>query len=93
MLLDKLKEYLDSKTDEELAAEWNEMFGDEPEVPMGWVSIEDHLPMMLAVDILQGCTKYKVKKADGTETYTCVSDHNVWYYQAKEAGITHWWNE
>ena len=21
-----------------------------------------------------------------------VSDHNNWYYYAKEEGITHWWN-
>lgn len=92
-MLKKLKAYLDSKTPEELQAEWDEMFPPENDPPKGWVSIEDHLPMMLATDVLQGCTMYKVKYADGKENHTCVSDHNMWYYIAKEAGITHWFNE
>jgi hypothetical protein len=61
--------------------------------PKGWLSIEEHLPMMLAIDIAQGCTVYKVKDKDGNVFFTGVSDHDVWYYMAKEAGITHWWNE
>jgi len=91
-LVDKLKEYLDSKTDEELQEEWKDMFGDEPDIPKGWISIEDHLPTMLATDFLTG-TQYKVKFSDGRDGKTPVSDHNVWYYMAKDEGITHWWNE
>jgi len=60
--------------------------------PKGWLSIEEYLPMMMALDILQGYSVYKVKYKDGTESKSAVSDHNVWYYEAKEAGITHWWN-
>ena len=60
--------------------------------PKGWLSIEEYLPMMYAIDIIQGYTIYKVKDKDGNEFESAVSDHNVWYYVAKEAGITHWWN-
>jgi hypothetical protein len=60
--------------------------------PKGWLSIEEYLPMMYAIDIMQGYTLYKVKDKDGNEFESTVSDHNVWYYMAKEAGITHWWN-
>lgn len=63
------------------------------DIPKGWVSIEDHLPQMLAMDIMVGYTTYKVKFKDGTESITAVSDHNIWYYRAKEEGITHWLNE
>jgi hypothetical protein len=60
--------------------------------PKGWLSIEEYLPMMLAIDFLDGGTIYKVKDKDGNEFLSLVSDHNVWYYMAKEDGITHWWN-
>jgi hypothetical protein len=60
--------------------------------PKGWLSIEKHLPMMYATDMVQGYTLYKVKDKNGNEFGSAVSDHNVWYYMAKEAGITHWWN-
>jgi len=60
--------------------------------PKGWLSIEEYLPMMYAIDIMQGYTLYKVKDKDGNEFESAVSDHNVWYYMAKNAGITHWWN-
>ena len=60
--------------------------------PKGWLSIEEYLPMMYAIDIMQGYTLHKVKDKDGNEFESGVSDHNVWYYMAKEAGITHWWN-
>lgn len=63
------------------------------DIPKGWVSIEDHLPMWLAMDVAQGYTSYKVKDANGKESTAQVADHNVWYYFAKEQGITHWWNE
>jgi hypothetical protein len=61
-------------------------------IPKGWVSIEDHLPMMLAKDLFTG-TAYKVKDKDEKEFVSIVGDHSVWYYEAKELGITHWWNE
>ncbi len=61
--------------------------------PKGWVSIEDELPMWLANDVAQGYSEYKVKSSDGTEGFSCVSDHNTWYYYAKQVGITHWYNE
>ena len=61
--------------------------------PKGWLSIEDYLPQMYAVDIMQGYTLYKVKDKDGKEFESAVCDHNVWYYHAKDLGITHWWND
>lgn len=60
--------------------------------PKGWVSIEDALPMMLAIDIRNGCTMYLVKDKNGNEYYSGVADHNIWKYYAREEGITHWWN-
>lgn len=47
---------------------------------------------MCAIDIVQGYTLYKVKDKNGNEFESAVSDHNNWYYYAKEEGITHWWN-
>lgn len=61
--------------------------------PKGWLSIEEYLPMMYAIDIMQGYTPYKVKDKNGNEFESAVSDHNIWYYMAKETGITHWLNE
>ena len=60
--------------------------------PKGWLSIEQHLPMMYAIDINKGFTVVKVKDKDGNVFESSVSDHNIWYYVAKESGITHWWN-
>lgn len=91
-MAEKLQEHFDSMTDEELQKEIREFFP-ESTTPKGWVSIEDELPMMMAMDIMEGCTEYKVKFNDETIGVTCVSDHNTWYYYAKTAGITHWWNE
>ena len=89
----KLKEYLDSKTTEELQAEWEEMFPPENDPPKGWISIEDHLPMMYAIDIGQGYSEFKVKYKNGNEGVNYVGDGNIWYYEAKKAGITHWLND
>ena len=61
--------------------------------PKGWLNIEEHLPMFMAVDIEKGCSVYTVKFADGTIGQSGVADHNTWYYEAKNAGITHWYNE
>jgi len=86
--LKKLKEAMDSITPEEM-----EKYFPEDTRPKGWISIEDSLPLMYAIDVVKGYTTYKVKYEDGTIAETGVSDHNVWYYDAKDAGITHWYNE
>jgi uncharacterized protein YbaR (Trm112 family) len=88
--LDLLKQHLATMTETE-KNEMREYFKDDR--PKGWLSIEDHLPMMLAKDIMNGCSKYKVRYSDGKEWITYVSDHNTWYYNAKDVGITHWFNE
>ena len=83
----KFQEALDNITPEEIAKYFP------PDTrPKEWVSIEEHLPMMLAIDYFKGGTSYKVKDKEGNEFYTSVMDHNVWYYMAKEVGVTHWWN-
>jgi hypothetical protein len=87
-MIKKLEEALVNMTQEEI----DKYFSPDTR-PKGWLSIEEYLPMMLAVDIMQGYTLYKVKDRNGGEFESAVSDHNVWYYVAKEAGITHWWNE
>lgn len=67
---------------------------DYKEIPSGWISIEDHLPKMLAIDFIsKGFSTFKAKYADGSEFETHVSDHDVWYVMAKGIGITHWWND
>ena len=30
---------------------------------------------------------------EGNEFNSAVTDHNIWYYRAKEECITHWFNE
>ena len=65
---------------------------DSIELPTGWISIEDHLPQWMGNDIMKGYTEYKVKDNVGEMT-SRVTDHQMFYYYAKEVGITHWWNE
>ncbi len=86
--MEAIKRAINNMTKEEM-----EEFSPPDTRPKGWLSIEEYLPMMYAIDISQGCSEYKVKYADGKEDTTCVSDHNTWYYYAKEIGITHWFNE
>lgn len=61
--------------------------------PKGWLSIEDHLPMMFVKDLSQGFSVFRVRDNKGEEFDSRVTDHNIWYYRAKEAGITHWLNK
>lgn len=91
-MVKKFQEYLDNMTEEEVEEMRAKYFPPDTR-PKGWISIEDSLPQMMAMDIFQGGTMYKVKYADGEENFSMVSDHNTWYYMAKEEGITHWWNE
>jgi hypothetical protein len=88
--LEKLKEHLDSLSESEIE-DLRKLFADKR--PKGWLSIDEHLPMMLAEDISRGYSVYKVRYSDGAEDITKVADHSVWFYEAKEAGITHWFNE
>ena len=68
----KLDEAVASITPEEMAKYFS------PDTrPKGWLSIEEHLPMMYAIDMVQGYTLYKVKDKDGNEFGSAVSDHNV----------------
>lgn len=85
---DKLRKKLASIPQEKI-----EKYLPKDERPKGWLSIEEYLPMMMAKDIMIGGTEYKVRYEDGTEGYSVISDHNTWYYYAKEIGITHWFNE
>lgn len=40
--------------------------------PKGWLSIEEHLPMMYAIDIQQGYSVFKVRDKHGNEFETHV---------------------
>lgn len=86
-----LREYLNNLTQEEIDEIRNKYFRDE--TPHGWVSIEEHLPMMKAIDIRQGYSVFQVRDVHFNVFEAQVSDHNTWYYYAKELGITHWFNE
>ncbi len=85
-----LREHLANMTPEQ-RAEMQEHFRDKR--PKGWLSIEEHLPMMYAKDVGQWYSEFKVKFDDGKEGVSRVGDGNMWYYHAKEEGITHWFNE
>lgn len=88
--LEALRKHLENMTDAE-KEEMREHFRDKR--PKGWLSIEEHLPMMFANDIMQGYSVFKVRDKDGKEYNSAVTDHNIWYYRAKEEGITHWFND
>jgi hypothetical protein len=91
-MINALKNHLDNMTE----AEKEEMkaFLKGPKIPLGWVSIEDHLPFCSAGDYCdKGYSEYKVKFADGTERLSGVCDHHIWYYEVKAIGVTHWYNE
>lgn len=86
----KLTEHLDNMSEEE-KKETVEYFRDKR--PTGWLKIDDHLPYMSAIDMFSGGTTFNVRYEDGSESTSTVMDHNIWYYEAKEAGITHWLNK
>lgn len=90
--LKDLKKKIDKSLREMTHEEWEACFPKDTR-PTGWISIEDSLPEMYAIDIMKGYSEYKVKYADNTESTTKVADHNTWYYFAKETGITHWWHD
>ena len=90
--LDKMAKQLE-KALKNLTQEDIDKYFPDRKVPKGWVSIEEHLPMWYAIDVAQGYSEYKIKYADGKEDTTRVTDHSLWYYEAKERGVTHWWND
>ena len=89
--LDALEKHLENMSEEE-KEEMRKYFEDK--TPKGWVSIEEHLPNCTVDDLLgKGYSEYIVKDKDGNEFVSAVCDHNIWYYHAKEIGITHWFNK
>ena len=87
------KKIMDSLSDEEIEA-LKEKYFPEDTTPKGWVDIEVALPFCKVGDFIEkGCSTYKVKDKNGNEGFSNVTDHHIWYYMAKEAGITHWFNE
>lgn len=86
----KFAEHLRNMTAEQ-KREMVEFFTDN--IPKGWVSIEEHLPMMYGKDIMQGYSMFKVRDKYGNEFESMVSDGNIWYYFALENNITHWFND
>jgi hypothetical protein len=91
-IFEALKNHLNSLSENELEKMREDFKSQEESIPNGWLDIELYLPQMLAKDIFQGYSTYKVMNVDGEIFETIVSDHNVWYYQAKKQGITHWFN-
>ena len=83
---------LDNMTPEEHEAIMKKV-APEDKTPKGWVSIEDALPHWMLLDVEEGYSTYKVKYKDGRESESRVTDHQTWYYMAKDAGVTHWWND
>jgi hypothetical protein len=89
--LDALDKALKEMTPEDM----EKYFPKEDPLPEGWIDIEQHLPMVTVDDVLNNDGLFKnvwVKDDKNNEFETTVGDHNTWYYMAKEAGITHWYN-
>lgn len=82
-----------SKTIDNMSREDIEKYFPKDTKPKGWLSIEDYLPKMMAMDTLKGATVYKVKYEDGLTGESLVCDHNIWYHEAKQLGVTHWFND
>jgi hypothetical protein len=91
--LENLKKYLENRTEEEIEEDRKFLCGDDEIIPKGWISIEDHLPSFIVRDIEQGYSIYEVKNNDGEIGTTTVTDSRMWYYRAKEIGVTHWLNK
>ena len=90
--IENLDQFLRNMTEEER----ENFFPKIEPLPEGWISIEDHLPMVTCGDIINNgipAKSVKVKDGQGNESESTVGDHHVWYYIMKENGITHWYNE
>ncbi len=93
MSLEKIKEAFNKLSPEEWEEINKEFEKEHPPIPKGWLSIEDYKPMMYAKDIMKGYSEFKVRDINGNESIAHISDGNIWYYLAKEQGITEWYNE
>lgn len=89
-LKSKIDDFFDNLSEEDIERIKQEYFP-ESTIPKGWVSIEEHLPQFLAKDVGKGFSTYKVR-GEGREQYMNVVDPNIFYYEAKELGVTHWHN-
>lgn len=87
---DAIDKHLANLSDEDIE-EMKKHFEDKK--PKGWLSIEEHLPMMYARDVMQGYSLFRVKDKNGNEFQSPVADGNTWYYRAKDSGIIQWFNE
>ncbi len=92
-MLEALDNYYENTHPDVIKEHFAKMFTGEV-VPSGWISIEEHLPMVDVEDFIsKGYSEFKVKYANGKTGKGYVTDHNTWYYYSKEQGITHWFNE
>ena len=85
----KIDDFFDNLSEEDIERIKQKYFP-ESTIPKGWVSIEDHLPQFLVKDVEVGYSTYKVRNEE--EFYMDVTDPNIFYYKAKELGVTHWHN-
>lgn len=96
-MVEALREYLENRTPEEIKRD-EDFFAENSlhQIPTGWIDIEEYLPIVTGQDVIDNgglFKKIKVRNKEGKEGESQVADHNVWYYMAKEQGITHWLNE
>ena len=89
----KIDDFFNNLSEEEKVKLKEKYFPKEDGAPKGWVSIEESLPTLRALDLFEGGTEYKILFEDGFEAYSRVTDPNMWYYWAKEVGVTHWYNK
>lgn len=92
--LDLLDQHIRNMTEDD----WDKYFPDRHKKQVEeWVNIEDELPVVRCCDIGRNeaflARVVKVKDINGKEFHSQVGDHLMWYYMAKENGITHWYRE
>ena len=92
-LKQKIDNFFNNLSEEEKVKLKEKYFFKEYDTHKGWVSIEESLPALRASDLFEGGTEYKILFKGGFEDYSRVTDPNMWYYWAKEVGVTHWYNE
>ena len=89
----KIDDFFNNLSEDEIEKLKEKYFPKESNTPKVWISIDESLPTLRALDLFEGGTEYKILFEDGFEAYSRVTDPNTWYYWAKEVGVTHWYSE
>ena len=73
----KIDNFFNNLTEDEIEKLKEKYSPKENNTPKVWVSIDEGLPMLKAVDLFEGGTEYKILFEDGVESYSRVLDPNA----------------